>query len=329
LFKQGKMKAIVLLVVLAAALARPEWETHYQWEKFRAMHKKLYASAEEAMHRFTVFRENMDLIDSENSKGLSYTLGVNQFADMTNEEYRQILSPMQRSRSLRVASMPKTDIPNDIDWTTKGAVTPVKNQQQCGSCWAFSTTGAVEGLYFLQHGQLVSFSEQELVDCATAEGNHGCEGGWMDYGFQYIIDNGGICTESGYPYEARDNTCRKSKCTKVANIVSAYQDVAEGSEADLATAVSQQTVSVAIEADQSGFQFYRSGVFTGTCGTNLDHGVLLVGYGHDAASGKDFWKVKNSWGTSWGEQGYIRLQKGKAQSGGQCGIALAASYPTN
>jgi len=205
-------------------------------------------------------------------------------------------------------------------------VTPVKNQGQCGSCWSFSTTGSTEGVNAINGKGLISLSEQQLVDCSGAYGNQGCNGGLMDNAFQYIIANGGICTEAAYPYTAQDGTC-KNTCKKTV-MIAGFKDVTHNSDVALATAVAQQPVSVAIEADQSSFQFYSGGVLTAACGTALDHGVLAVGYGTD--TGVEYWKVKNSWGASWGEAGYIRLARGDQYNGGagQCGIYSDPSYPT-
>jgi len=253
---------------------------------------------------------------------------MNEFGDMTWEEFSSTHingivadhSPFLRSNNY--ADLSHIAVPNDIDWVAKGAVTGVKDQGQCGSCWSFSATGSMEGAHFLKTGSLVSLSEQALVDCSGAFGNAGCNGGLMDYAFEYVISKGGICGESAYPYKAVDGTCVASTCAggKVTSI-SKYQDVAVGDENALLSAVTLTPVSIAIEADQSGFQFYSGGVFNGTCGTQLDHGVLAVGFGTD--SGMNYWKVKNSWGASWGEKGYIRMIRGR----NICGLTAAASYP--
>jgi len=214
-----------------------------------------------------------------------------------------------------------------VDWTAKGVVTPVKNQGSCGSCWAFSTTGSVESNSAIKTGSLISLSEQELVDCSGSYGNDGCDGGLMDYAFEYVKANGGLCTETDYAYTGVDGTCKSSGCTHY-NPITGYTDVTQDSETSLETAVTNGPVSVAIEADQYAFQFYSSGVLTGTCGTSLDHGVLAVGYG--TTNGQDYWKVKNSWGTSWGEAGYVLICRNCDKNGnaGECGILEEPSYPT-
>jgi cathepsin L len=177
---------------------------------------------------------------------------------------------------------------------------------QCGSCWSFSTTGSTEGANFLKHGRLTSLSEQNLVDCSTSYGNHGCNGGLMDYAFEYIIRNKGIDTEASYPYHASQGTCRYNKQHSGGELVS-YTNVPSGNEGALLHAVATQPTSVAIDASHSSFQFYKGGVYDepACSSTRLDHGVLAVGWG--VRDGKDYWLVKNSWGADWGLAGYIEV----------------------
>jgi len=229
-------------------------------------------------------------------------------------------------------------LPDGVDWVTNGAVTAVKNQGQCGSCWSFSTTGALEGAFYLKTGSLDSFSEQQLVDCDTRQNKEnkgkdmGCNGGLMDNAFSWIQKNKGLCTEASYPYESgttkTPGSCQTSCDVVSGSEITSFTDVTPNSDEAMMTALSQQPVSIAIEADQKDFQLYKTGVFTGSCGTNLDHGVLAVGYG-TSEDGTDFYKVKNSWGTTWGDDGYILLGRGDDfnKGSGQCGMLLSASYP--
>lgn len=292
-----------------------------------------HSAAEEPVRR-KVFEQNHDIILAHNSKQSAYRLGHNQFSDLTLHEFKQLhlshpmppKSGVRREVNYGVADA--ATLPAAIDWTAKGAVTPVKNQGTCGSCWSFSSTGAIEGAYQIKTGALQSFSEQQLVSCASASGNQGCNGGLMDDAFSWAQQQGGLCAEADYPYASASGTAPacQSSCTKVAGSApTAHTDVATTDTA-LMSALSQQPVSIAIEADQSAFQLYASGVLTATCGTSLDHGVLAVGYG--TLDGQDFYRVKNSWGPTWGDGGYINLERGGSQQGGQCGILLSASYPT-
>merc|ERR1711966_316086 len=321
--------AAIVGVAAAGLLGDSEYESLFT--QYKADHSKEYASTEEHSARFSVFKDNVDFIMSHNSRSEEhgFTVGINQFADMTRQEFKKTMLTYQAERKTAnaVHVFDESTIADSVDWVSKGAVTPVKNQGQCGSCWAFSTTGSVEGAYQIATGKLLSFSEQELVDCAGSYGNQGCNGGLMDDGFKYI-EAKGDALESTYSYTGKTGTCSSSKQSKTAikkGAVTSFNDVQTDSEPQMMAAVSKGPVSVAIEADQSGFQFYKSGVFSGACGTQLDHGVLVVGYGTD--SGKDYWKVKNSWGATWGMEGYLLMAKDTSGSTGQCGIAMAPCYP--
>jgi xylem cysteine proteinase len=301
------------------------------FQSWMRKHEKSYESVSEMNQRFAIFKDNLRYIHSHNVQEStpSYSLGLNNLADLTHEEFKTRYlgtKPPRRSenkvRKTENFIYGDVDAPASIDWRSKGAVTAIKNQGACGSCWAFSTTGSVEGINAISTGELVALSEQQLVDCDT-EYDSGCDGGLMDNAFNYIIQNGGIDTEADYPYTATDGTCQTTQ-----NVVSIddYADVPENNETALVQAVSVQPVSIAIEASGRDFQHYVTGVFTGKCGTDLDHGVLLVGYGTTA--GYKHWIVKNSWGTSWGQKGYILMQRlGSVKKSGLCGINMMASYP--
>jgi len=325
------MKSIALLAVFVAAAfaasVQVKLDADASWTAWKLKYQKNYLGAEVEAQRKAIFEKNVAYINKHNSEGHSYELGMNQFGDLTNAEFQaQYLRPMQRkaNRTAEIHVAGNEVDPSSVDWRTQGYVTPVKDQGQCGSCWSFSTTGSFEGAHFKATGKLVSFSEQNLVDCSTKQGNQGCNGGLMDNAFEYIIANKGLDTEASYPYTARDGTCRYNPANS-GGTLSSYKDVQAGSEAALQSALATVgPVSVAIDASHNSFQFYKTGVYNEPmCSSkNLDHGVLAVGYGTE--SGKDYWIVKNSWGTSWGSQGYILMTRNKRN---QCGIATAASYP--
>ena len=308
-----------------------EW-THF--DDFRERFNRTYGNFEELAERFHIFRENLRSIISHNADYRNnFTMGVNQFTDLTPDEFKsQYVGEMERYSSGSYGcsifkSTTTTGLPDAVDWTTKNAVTSVKDQGQCGSCWTFSSTGAIEGAWAISTGKLINLSEQELVDCARGVkyGSMGCSGGQMEGAFKYVIANG-QCSDASYPYTSKDSgTCQS--CSSVVKI-SSCSDVNPSDQISLKAAVARQPVSVAIEADTRYFQSYSGGILTSTaCGTNLDHGVLIVGYGTE--NGQKYWTVKNSWGTTWGESGYIRIARSDSTSDvGVCGIAMSPSFPT-
>jgi C1A family cysteine protease len=296
-------------------------------ESYFQLHLEKYGksySEEEYQSRLRIFNDNMGYIRKVNSFGRSWYLRPNQFTDLSNEEFRAKYLPNKMMPETSPSSEVEENLsyPTSIDWTTQGVVTPVKNQGQCGSCWAFSTTGAVESAWKLAGHTLISLSEQQLVDCAKS--NYGCNGGWPTVAMQYIINNKGIALESSYPYTARTGSCNTASASKIAATISGYKTVTAGSVSALATAVAQQPVSVLVDAGGADWQSYGGGVVTDAgCGTSLDHAVLAVGY--NMGNSPPFWKIKNSWGTSWGESGYIRL--GVVNGNGICGVQMNSCYP--
>lgn len=329
----GLIAVIGLAAVAADRLTRPSplLETfeleHQEFRAFTERFQKTYESEEEEHKRFKIFRDNVGFMRVSNKMGLDWTLGVNFYSDLTPQEFKAYymrFSHIPRPASDNVFTADESvSLPTTVDWRTQGAVTGVKNQGQCGSCWAFSTTGAVEGIEAIKGHGLVSLSEQQLVDCSGSYGNYGCNGGLMDNAFKYIMANG-ITTESNYPYVARQQSCNTGAASQVAARITGYQNVAANNMNSLMAAVAQQPTSVAVEADQAAWQSYSGGTVTANCGTSLDHGVLIVGY--NSGSSPPYWIVKNSWGTGWGLGGYIQI--GMSTGNGVCGINMEPSFPT-
>jgi len=317
-------------VVHAGTMKSDRYRTAFN--EFITKYGRVFQNAEEEETRFHIFRSNYKFIETQNELNHSYVLAVNDFADQAPSEFQtERLGLMQPPAGQLWAGLPHlgthrysgAKLPTSIDWARQGAVTPLKNQGTCGSCWAFSTTGALEGAWQVATGKLVSLSEEQLVDCSKE--NHGCGGGSMDLAFKYLKDHA-ACTEESYAYKGKAGACRASNCSVgiPSGSVTGYKDVPADDMNALMEAVLQQPVSVAIEADQMAFQLYKGGILTQKCGDKLDHGVLLVGYGSE--DGINYWKVKNSWGAMWGEDGYIRLKRGLPKAG-ECGIKSAPSYP--
>jgi len=321
--------SVILFAAYAAALSEKEYRNHFT--AWMQKHQKSY-TAEDFQNRYAIFKDNLDYVNKWNSKNSETKLDTTHLADLTNQEYRSIYLGTRFNAAERLAKAPKplstiksvAALPASVDWNKAGAVTPIKNQGQCGSCWSFSTTGSTEGIHQITSGNLVSLSEQNLMDCSTAEGNNGCNGGLMDDAFEYIVKNKGLDTESSYPYQGVEGKCAFKK-DNIGATIDGHTDVTAGSETDLQTAAVTQPISVAIDASHTSFQLYSSGVYyEAACSTSaLDHGVLVAGYGTSGSS--DYWLVKNSWGTTWGQAGYIWMSRNKNNN---CGIASMASFPT-
>jgi len=322
--------ALFLVAFLTAqvfATSPEEYESAF--ERWVEEHQKVY-DEHEVLYRFRIFQQNHDFVQQFNSEGHSYRVGLNKFADLSNSEFLERYTGLHRpliqvTESEHLFQDDQTRAaPTSVDWRNKGAVTPVKDQGQCGSCWSFSTTGSVEGAWALNH-TLVSLSEQNLMDCSRSYGNAGCNGGLMDNAFKYIINNRGIDTEASYPYLGYTYyRCKYNAANKGASITN-YKDVTSGSETSLQNAVAYNgPVSIAIDASNQSFQLYSGGYYyePKCSSTSLDHGVLAVGYGTGTSG--DYWIVKNSWGPGWGDQGYIYMARNKNNN---CGVATAASFP--
>ena len=280
--------------------------------------------------RLVNFAANHNFIEQHNASGANWIAGHNQFSDMHHVEYKAMLGYVRGEQDVRNAVMLDTSANADsVNWVEAGAVTAVKDQGQCGSCWTFSTTGSLEGAHFLATGELLSFSESQLVDCAGLRyGNMGCNGGLQDNAYKYYEAGYDAMLESAYPYVAKKGSCQYDATNATNVTVSAYTHVAVDDYQQMKAAMNIAPLAVAIEADQRVFQTYKSGVLdSDKCGTTLDHAVLAVGYGTDSASGLDYWLVKNSWNTTWGDNGYIKLAMNSGA--GICGVQSDAEWPTS
>jgi len=316
------MKFLCVLLLIGVCTAHPTWE---EWKQ---THSKQYAVSEEAKRQY-IWNDNLKYVLQHSLEGHTYEVGMNKFADLDHEEWQSlylsklIKNPASKADKIHTAT-PGRIYGSSYNWVDYGYVTGVKDQGQCGSCYSFSATGSLEGQHFKSTGVLTSLSEQNIMDCSRSYGNAGCNGGWMDSAFEYIRDNGGIDTEASYPYIAATERCMYKAANSGAT-VSGFVDVQSGNEAALLDALSTVgPIAVAIDASKRSFQLYTSGVYSEPrcSSSSLDHGVLAVGYGTSGRS--DYWIVKNSWGTGWGQDGYIWMTR---NSNNQCGIATSASYP--
>ncbi|XP_006867693.1 PREDICTED: cathepsin L1-like [Chrysochloris asiatica] len=321
-----------LCMGIASVALKHDQTLDTEWYQWKSTHKKLYGMNEDSWRR-AVWEKNVKMIELHNreySLGKhNFTMAINAFGDMTNEEFRRIMSGIQIKKHNEKGIFHERssgDIPKSVDWRKKGYVTPVKAQGHCGSCWAFSATGALEGQMFRKTGKLVSLSEQNLVDCAR-QGNYGCNGGYMNNAFQYVKNNRGLDSEKGYPYTATDhNVCHYKPEYSAAN-VTGIVNIPHNEGALMEAVARVGPIAVCIDATQDSFRFYRSGIYSDPkCRHNLNHAVLVVGYGFEGpeSDNNKYWLIKNSWSSSWGLHGYIKVAKDR----NLCGITDLASYPT-
>lgn len=343
-----------LFVVVNSQLSHTDSSVIERFRNWVDTHRIVANDDHHLAHMFENWLDNDKFIELTNAKNLTYTVGHNAFSGMNTEEFAEFMGFranqefMAKGEGYLRGSVPTVQqegimdlesLPTSVDWRTEGVVTSVKNQGSCGSCFSFSSTGALEGIYAITNNNLVSFSEQQIVDCDNGlTKSHGCNGGLMTQVFEFIEKNGGLCSEESYPYVSgttqKAGTCQTSCKSVSGSKISSYTEVTVNSDNAMMTALAQQPVSVAIQASGKNFQMYKSGVFTDNCGTDLDHGVLLVGY--SSQDGLDYYTLKNSWGSGWGMDGYLLLGKGNDPAtgkpynngAGQCGVLGMASYPS-
>jgi C1A family cysteine protease len=352
-FDQDKFMGAVYqsgLLMEKAEISEIEFQNAFM--DFIATYQKSYLNSWEFENKYETFKDNYQRIADHNLNAdmIGFTLKVNQFGDMSQEEFKAkylTLKSPERShrhgRKHRGHKKPRfdsflahdddeSDLPSRVDWREKNAVQKVKNQGSCGSCWAFSAVGAIESAVAIKTETLPNLSEQQLVDCAGSYGNEGCNGGFMDWAFNYAHDHA-MCSETQYKYTGRDGKCLDADdvlCGEGVKVAT-FEDVTPNSKAALKAAVAQQPVSIGVCAESLGWQFYFGGIvrWSWLCGSCQDHGVLLVGYDNSNSKifgNTEYWIIKNSWGTGWGSSGYIYVKADDSKSG-VCGVLESPSYP--
>jgi C1A family cysteine protease len=317
----------LLLVVMLMGAAACALSEHAGFNSWAAKHNKQYQQHEVAA-KLSAYLSNEKFVAEFNAqKGNTFTVGMNQFADLTAAEWASRFTPMYTHPAGVVMPITMATAVTPIDWRQKGAVTPIKDQGQCGSCYAFSAVGAIEGIYAVQNKTLRSFSEKQIVDCSSKQGNNGCDGGLQVNAYKYIQAIGGLELEADYRYEAEVSTCSANPAKFAVKIVS-YKAVTKGDEAAQIAALATAPVAIALDASNQSFQLYKSGIYQESKCKKLqvDHGLTAVGLGHDSVTGMDYYIIKNSWGTTWGMEGYINIPANKQN---YCGVATLSSFVTS
>ena len=324
---------IVFVFALVASNVDVDTIMFQQFQKFIKKYHKRYASINEYLARFEVFKRNVMAAFTENA---SYQTGITKFSDLTQQEFAKTYLNLNYD-AMAVANFNpyvvqvKNAAPDAWDWREKGYVSPVKDQGSCGSCWAFSTVGNLEGLYYKEKQTMVTLSEQMIVDCDTYDS--GCNGGLMENTFTWLKENGGIMTDTDYPYKGRKGTCQSDETKYVDMQITGYTKLGSGSstwdpvDEDEIKEFLYETGPLAVALNANPLQTYSSGILDKTssqCPTSgMNHAVTMVGYGHDDSQDKDYWIVKNSWGKNWGEDGYFRIRRGTGCCGINCYITTA------
>jgi len=322
------MYIALVFALVAACHARPSEDP--AWAAYKSEYEKVYKTPEEEAQRYAAWQKNLEDAKTHNAEfSNTYTIGMNQFSDMSDEEFSSTMLPglnvpMEEYKGPVFQSTNRT-LADSVDWIIKGYVTPIKNQGHCGSCYAFAATGSLEGQWFATRGELPTLSEQQIVDCSRRYGNLACNGGWYTSAWDYIKAAGGSDSEDSYPYKGTPGHCRFDRAG-VAAECHGYVEIEKNDENALKEAVAQVgPIAVAIEVS-GRFPRYTGGVYYNSGCHNdlwhLNHAVLVVGYGSE--DGQDYWVVKNSWGARWGLAGYIKMARNR---GNNCGIACKAAYP--
>lgn len=309
---------VIFLALTAKSIVSEDSMVKAEFDIYLERYSKSYPP-DEYEHRLSTYQKNLAYIHYTNTLQSSIYLRVNQFTDMSSEEFHMHFSQMPLFETTEQTELSNLEYPTSVDWVEAGAVTPVKNENQCGSCYAFSTVGAVEGAWFIAGNPLTALSAQQILDCSA---NYGCNGGWPSVSYQYIIQNG-LALDSDYPYTGTDGLCNKNAASRLAARIKSYVNVPANNYQALLQSVSKQPVQIVLDPYSADFQSYGGGIYNNpNCGTSLEHTALIVGYN---TINTPYWVIKNSWGTTWGEAGYMQLAI--KDGAGVCGVNMMASYP--